>query len=49
MPASDALKVRKESEGLITQRRAQGLETQAAQDRAHAGTRRRGSRTCRLG
>jgi NodT family efflux transporter outer membrane factor (OMF) lipoprotein len=36
--SDDALKVRKESEGLITQRRSQGLETQAAQDRAHAGT-----------
>ena len=35
--ADDALKVRSESEQLITQRRVQGLETQAAQDRAHAG------------
>jgi NodT family efflux transporter outer membrane factor (OMF) lipoprotein len=35
--AQDALKVRKESEGLIAQRFAQGLETRAAQERAHAG------------
>jgi NodT family efflux transporter outer membrane factor (OMF) lipoprotein len=35
--AVNALKVRSETEHLITERRIQGLETQAAQDRAHAG------------
>ena len=35
--AENALKVRKETEHLITERRIEGLETQAAQDRAHAG------------
>lgn len=35
--AENALKVRGETEHLITGRRDQGLETQAAQDRAHAG------------
>jgi NodT family efflux transporter outer membrane factor (OMF) lipoprotein len=35
--AVSALKVRSETEHLITDRRIQGLETQAAQDRAHAG------------
>jgi len=35
--AENALKVRSETERLITERRNQGLETQAAQDRAHAG------------
>jgi NodT family efflux transporter outer membrane factor (OMF) lipoprotein len=35
--AENALKVRRETEHLITERRSQGLETQAAQDRAHAG------------
>jgi NodT family efflux transporter outer membrane factor (OMF) lipoprotein len=35
--AKNALRVRSETEQLITQRCAQGLETRAAQDRAHAG------------
>ena len=35
--AENAARVRGETEQLITQRRAQGLETKAAQDRAHAG------------
>jgi NodT family efflux transporter outer membrane factor (OMF) lipoprotein len=35
--AVNALKVRSETEHLISDRRIQGLETQAAQDRAHAG------------
>ena len=35
--AENALRVRKESEELIGQRNAQGLETKAARDRAHAG------------
>jgi NodT family efflux transporter outer membrane factor (OMF) lipoprotein len=35
--AVNALKVRSETENLITERRIQGLETQAAQDRAHSG------------
>jgi NodT family efflux transporter outer membrane factor (OMF) lipoprotein len=35
--AEDALRVRGDSEQLIVKRRAQGLETQAAQERSHAG------------
>jgi len=35
--AEDALRVRRDSEDLIDRRRSQGLETQAAKDRAHAG------------
>jgi NodT family efflux transporter outer membrane factor (OMF) lipoprotein len=35
--AEDALRVRTDSEGLISARCAQGLETQAALERAHAG------------
>ena len=35
--AEDALRVRRDSEGLISQRASQGLETHAAEERAHAG------------
>jgi NodT family efflux transporter outer membrane factor (OMF) lipoprotein len=35
--AQDALRVRRDSEGLISQRASQGLETHAAEERAHAG------------